>query len=178
MIETPRLLLRPWRKTDLDAMAAINANPSVMQYFPATQDLDQTKGFLGRQHFHQQEHGYCYFAAELRATNQVIGFIGMNHQDYAAPFAPATDIGWRLAPEFWRKGLATEGARACLTYAWETLGLPEVVAVAIEQNLPSIGVMQKIGMANGGTFDHPGLSAFPEIQRCVWYHVAHPDGNG
>ncbi len=169
MITTPRLLLRPWKKSDLAAMSAINADPEVMRYFPATQSREETKAFIGRQHLHQQEHGYCYFAAELLATGQLIGFIGLNYQTYQAPFSPATDIGWRLHPDFWRRGLATEGAAACLTFAAEQLDLPEVVSVAVAQNLPSIGVMEKIGMSLQGYFEHPALDQYPDLQRCVWY---------
>lgn len=153
-------------------MATINANAEVMRYFPSTQDKESTKGFIGRQHLHQEQHGYCYFAAELRETGEMIGFIGLNHQEYAAPFSPATDIGWRLHPDHWRKGLATEGAAACLDFAFNDLNLDEVVSVAIVQNLPSIGVMQKIGMTRAGEFDHPALENFPAIQRCVWYQAS------
>lgn len=171
MITTTRLTLRPWLKTDLEAMTAINANEAVMRYFPTTQNREETMAFIERQQVHQEKHGYCYFAAELRTTEQVIGFIGLNYQQYTAPFSPATDIGWRLHPDHWRKGLATEGAVACLAYAFDTLQLNEIVSVAIIQNLPSIGVMQKIGMELAGEFDHPALADRPDIQRCAWYRA-------
>lgn len=171
MITTPRLLLRPWRETDLDAMATINANTEVMRYFPATQDRSATAAFIRRQHLQQEEFGYCYFAAELRHSEQLIGFLGLNCQEYPAPFTPATDIGWRLHPDFWRQGLATEGAAACLDYAFQVLDLKKVIAVAVAQNLPSLGVMQKIGMKPCGEFLHPALQNYPSLQRCVWYEA-------
>lgn len=172
MLTTPRLLLRPWQKTDLPAMAAINAHPEVMHYFPSVQTEEQTKGFIGRQHLQQQERGYCYFAAELRETGQVIGFIGISYQDYEADFTPCVDIGWRLHPDAWGKGFATEGAKVCLAFAREELGLTEIVAVAVKANLPSIKVMERIGMRYHSQFKHPALKAYPALEDCVVYKKA------
>ena len=169
MLTTPRLTLRPWRDSDLTAMAAINANPGVMRYFPAVQTEEQTAAFITRQQRQQEERGFCYFAAELRQTEALVGFVGLSYQDYAAPFTPAVDIGWRLHPDVWRRGLATEGAAACLAHAFGKLGLESVVAVAVLANAPSFGVMQKIGMQPGGEFDHPALADYPTLKRCRWY---------
>lgn len=150
-------------------MAAINANPEVMRYFPGTQSEERTLDFIERQRTQQQERGYCYFAAEHREDQRLIGFIGISFQDYEAPYTPAVDIGWRLDPEYWGKGLATEGARACLDFAFGELGLEEIVAVAVAQNVPSLRVMEKIGLTRRGSFDHPVLVDFPHLKTCVWY---------
>lgn len=173
---TPRLHLRPWQITDLPALTTINANPEVMRYFPAPQTEAQTLAFIERQQRQQSERGYCYFAAENRTDGRLIGFIGLSYQEYDAPFTPAADIGWRLHPDYWRKGLATEGARACLDFAFTTLHLPEVVSVAVLQNEPSFGVMEKIGMHRMGEFPHPALTGHPEIERCAWYRALPPGG--
>lgn len=152
-------------------MSAINANPEVMRYFPATQTETQTAAFIERQQRQQEERGYCYFAAESRSDGCLIGFIGLSYQDYEAPFSPAVDIGWRLHPDYWRKGLATEGARACLDFAFRELKLARVVSVAVLQNTPSFGVMEKIGMQRAEEFDHPALVDHPDIKRCAWYEA-------
>ncbi len=174
MITTPRLLLRPWQKTDLKAMAEINADARVMEFFPSTQTEEQTKAFIGRQHLQQQERGYCYFAAELKETGRLIGFIGISYQDYDAHFTPCVDIGWRLHPDVWGQGLATEGAKACLDFAFNELKLPKLVAVAVQQNTPSTRVMEKIGMAYDSTFDHPALAHLPDLKTCVLYSIKAP----
>lgn len=153
-------------------MAAINADPRVMEYFPSTQTEAQTQGFIERSIVHQQKHGYCYFAAETRDDGQLIGFIGLAHQTYEADFTPCTDIGWRLHPEVWGRGLATEGALACLDLAFEQLKLPEVYSIAVRQNAPSIRVMEKIGMEYHSTFDHPALLDAPALKSCVVYRIA------
>jgi len=154
-------------------MAAINADPDVMRHFPAVQSEEETRGFIERNQAMQAERGHCYFAAELRATGEVVGFIGLAYQDYEADFTPCVDIGWRLSPKVWGKGLATEGARACLDFAFNDLRLAEVVAIAVLANTPSIRVMEKIGMKHKGTFMHPALADFPKLKKCVLYRLEH-----
>jgi RimJ/RimL family protein N-acetyltransferase len=174
MITTSRLLLRPWRKTDLAAMATINADERVMQHFPSTQDEAHTKGFMGRQSLQQQERGYCFFAAELLATQEVIGFIGLSYLDKDVSFAPCVEIGWRLHPDTWGKGLAPEGAAACLEFGFQEIGLTEIYAETPLVNLPSQRVMEKLGMERFQTFKHPELGDYPEIEECVVYRVLRP----
>lgn len=152
-------------------MAEINANPEVMRYFPGTQSRERTLDFIERQMTQQRERGYCYFAAEHRQDQRLIGFIGISFQDYEAPYTPATDIGWRLHPDYWGQGLATEGARECLAFAFGESGLEQIVAVAVAQNAPSLRVMEKIGMTRRGSFDHPYLADYPHLKTCVWYSV-------
>ena len=95
---------------------------------------------------HQSEHGFCFFAAELAGRASFIGFIGLSRVPFAAPFTPAVEIGWRLAPPYWHKGLATEGAQAVLSYAFRKLNLDEVVSFTVPANIRSRRVMEKIGL--------------------------------
>lgn len=152
-------------------MAAVSGNPEVMRYFPGTQDEDRTKAFIGRQQLQFQERGYCFFAAELKATSKVIGFIGLSYLDMKVDFAPCVEIGWRLHPDVWGQGLAPEGARECLRFGFEELGLTAIYADTPVINLPSQSVMRKIGMTEYATFKHPGLGDSPEIETCVAYRI-------
>jgi RimJ/RimL family protein N-acetyltransferase len=156
-------------------MAAINADEQVMQHFPSTQNEEQTKGFMGRQHLLQKERGYCFFAAELRATQEIIGFIGLSYVTLEAAFTPCVEIGWRLHPSTWGKGLATEGAMACINFGFNELGLTEIYSYTTFTNLPSMRVMEKIGMERFTTFKHPGLGDYPEIGECVAYRISRPE---
>ncbi|MEL6142471.1 MAG: GNAT family N-acetyltransferase, partial [Bacteroidota bacterium] len=88
-----------------------------------------------------------------------------------ADFTPCIDIGWRLKKAHWGNGYATEGAQACLEYAWNKLDAVEIYAIAVEQNLPSIRVMQKIGMSYYGHFYHPNLAEYPHLHKCVAYRI-------
>ena len=86
---------------------------------------------------------------------------------------PAVEIGWRLTPDVWNQGLATEGALAVLQLAFEELLLPEVVAFTVPANLPSRRVMEKLGMSHDpqGDFDHPNLPTGHPLRRHVLYRI-------
>ncbi len=114
--------------------------------------------------------GFAPFAAEVDGT--FAGVVGLSVPGFEAPFTPCVEIMWRLLPQFWGRGYATEAAAAVLATAFETLGLPEVVAFATTGNLPSIRVMEKIGMIRDadGDFDQPQVSD-SRLRRHVLYRA-------
>lgn len=169
LIITPRLGLRNWTTEDVDDLFEVNRDPEVMRYFPATQDREATAAMVDRFRRHYDQHGFTYFAVDRLDTGECIGFTGLAQQEYDAYFTPCVDIGWRLKKSSWGKGYATEAARACLDYAFASLQLDKVFAVAVEGNRPSIRVMEKIGMQFDGTFQHPALVDHPHLGDCVVY---------
>ena len=118
-----------------------------------------------------QERGHCYFAVDQKEDGQFIGFIGLCYQEYKANFTPGVDIGWRLDKAFWGKGYATEGAKRCLSFGFEDLGLKKIFAVAPQINQASINVMRKIGMSKVLDFKHPKLTNYPQLEDCVCYEI-------
>ena len=166
-----RLGFRNWSLNDLSEFAEINADTEVMKYFPKKLNTDESAEFIERLQKHYEAHGYNYFAAEVLATGELIGFIGLAYQEYEADFTPVTDIGWRLKRSAWGKGYATEGAQRCLELAFAELNLPKVVSICVVQNLPSEAVMKKIGMTKKGHFTHPKLLGYPGFEDCVWYQI-------
>ncbi|MFY0604127.1 MAG: GNAT family N-acetyltransferase [Flavobacteriaceae bacterium] len=171
LFTSERLGFRNWQKTDLDAMSVISADPEVMNYFPSTQDKKHTQEFINRMQSQFDKNGFCYFAVELLKTKEFIGFIGICEQHYKTDFNPAVDIGWRLHKKFWFNGYATEGARACLTFAFKTIGLKKIVSVASKGNLASIAVMKKVGMTKVKEFEHPLLLEHKDLKYCVLYEI-------
>jgi len=168
-IQTNRLGMRNWQMTDLPALAKLNQDAEVMRYFPSTLTTEQSKAMILRFQRHYETHGFTYYAVDRLDTAQCIGFIGLHTQTYESFFTPCVDIGWRLGREHWGKGFATEGARACLAHAFEVLGLKEIYSVASMGNIPSIRVMQKIGMTYAGQVDHPQLPVESGLNPCVVY---------
>lgn len=164
-----RLAFRSWQQTDLPALHQINSNPTVMEYFPALLSLDETKDFMDRMNQFFEQSGYCYFAVDSLETRDLIGFIGLCFQDFESPFTPCIDIGWRLHPRFWGRGLATEGAMRCLEYGFKELGISQIRAIAPKINNASIAVMMKLGMELAGIFSHPKLKEYPHLESCVCY---------
>jgi ribosomal-protein-alanine N-acetyltransferase len=173
MIETARLRLRDWRDQDREPLYRITSDPHVMEYFPAPLSREESGTLIDRIEAHQLQHGFTFFAAELRHTAQFIGFIGMVYTPFEAPFTPCVEIGWRLAAESWGQGLATEGARAVLRFGFDELKLPEIVALTVPANRRSRRVMEKLGMTYDPTddFEHPGLPPGHPLRPHVLYRV-------
>ncbi len=172
-IETDRLILRSWRESDRDPFAKLNSDPDVMQYFPDIQRRDVSDVSVDRRMAHDKEHGFCFWAADLKATGKFIGFIGMEIAHEGIPGAGSPEIGWRLSKDVWGQGLAPEGAKACLLYAFSTLKAPEVVSITSKNNIPSMRVMEKIGMHRepDHDFDHPDVPDDSPIKPHVFYRI-------
>lgn len=173
LIKTERLILRPWKDEDIAPFAAMNADPRVMEFFPSLMTNEQSEASVRRVQAAYVRDGFCMFAAELRATGEFIGFIGLATLNFQIPgiAQPSVEIGWRLAHAHWGKGLATEGARAAVRYAFDTLRLKEIVAIAVPANVRSLRVMEKLGMKRAPEldFDHPRIAAGHPLQRHAVY---------
>lgn len=173
ILETKRLILRQWKDEDIPAFAAMNQDPEVMKYFPATLSYEESASRVDSQRRHFKEHGFCFFAVELKATREFIGFVGLAIPIFKTHFTPCVEIGWRIASQYWNQGYATEAAKMVLHLAFEKYGLKEVVSFAPKVNAPSIAVMEKIGMQHDpqDDFDHPGLPKDHPLSRHVLYRL-------
>jgi RimJ/RimL family protein N-acetyltransferase len=174
VLQTERFILRRWRDADRDAFASMNADPRVMEFLPECLTRAQSDAMLNRIEKHFDIYGFGLFAAELRATGEFAGFVGLAVPGFKAFFTPCVEIGWRLGAAHWNQGLATEGARAVLEFAFATVGLAEVVSFTTHGNLRSRRVMEKLGMRYAGDFEHPRLPEGHPLRPHVLYR-AHPD---
>jgi RimJ/RimL family protein N-acetyltransferase len=179
MIETERLRLRPWRESDLPAFAAMNADPQVRRYFSSRLTREESDASVARFIRMYALDGYGFMATELRETSEFIGLIGIQRMSFflRGCAVPTVEIGWRLNEKSWRKGLATEGARACLDLAFVQFQLPEIVAFTVPANLPSRRVMEKLGMIRNpdDDFDDPRIPVGNPCQRHVLYRIEKSD---
>jgi RimJ/RimL family protein N-acetyltransferase len=173
VIETARLRLRDWTEHDREPFHRITSDPRVMEFFPAPLSREESDGLIARIQAHQAKHGFTFFAAELRATGELIGFIGMVYTPFEAHFTPCVEIGWRLGAEFWGQGLATEGAQAVLRLGFDDLKLLEIVALTVPANRRSRRVMEKLGMTYdpADDFDHPRLPQGHPLRPHVLYRL-------
>ncbi|MFG2527083.1 GNAT family N-acetyltransferase [Streptomyces sp. NPDC048516] len=171
-LRTERLLLRAWRPSDLAPWAAMNADPEVRRYFPEVLTQEQSEASIARFQAALDERGWGWWALEVRATGEFIGFTGLDPVDEDMSFT-GVETGWRLARSAWGHGYATEAARAALSFGFTTLGLPEIVAVTTATNLRSQAVMRRIGMTHDPAFDFddPGVPDGP-LRRNVVYRVS------
>ena len=157
-IETDRLVLRRWDVTgDLDAYAAICADPEVMRYIGDghVASRDETAERLAQYETTWHERGFGLFALERTDSGELIGNAGLAVPDFLPEVLPAVEIGWRLGRAHWRQGFATEAARAVLVFAWDKVGLERLVSVHALGNDASGHVMQKLGMHLDRETVHP-----------------------
>ncbi len=145
-IRTERLLLRRWREEDREPFARMNRDPAVMEFFPALLTPAESNEMIDRIEMRMGESGFGLWAVEETGSDQFIGFMGLSVPNFEAPFRPCVEIGWRLASEWWGRGLATEGARAVVAHAFGVLALREIVSFTSAGNLRSCRVMEKLGM--------------------------------
>jgi RimJ/RimL family protein N-acetyltransferase len=165
-LETGRLRLRLWRDEDLPTLAGWNADPIVMRHMGrGPMSLDESAAALERYRRHWDEHGFGIWAAELVATGELVGRIGLSYHR-AWPDDP--ELGWLIDPAHVGQGLATEGGRAGIEYGLETLGARRLVSICTEENVESRRVMEKLG------FRLHEQIPFEELGITLWVHALEP----
>lgn len=170
-LETARLILRQWRGSDADALAAMNADPEVMRYFPKPLDREASDAMLGRVREAWRREGFSFAAVEVKGGG-FIGFAGLHRpRDFPPHLVPCVEVGWRLVRGAWGRGYATEAARASLDHGFGTMGLDEVVAFSVAGNRRSRAVMERLGMTRdpADDFDDPDAVADSPLRRIVLY---------
>lgn len=171
--ETPRLRLRQWHETDREPFAAMNADPAVMEFFLALQSRAASDASVDAWQLQFAAQSWSNWAVEFIASGQFIGFVGLSVPRRVLPFSPCVEIGWRLAREFWGRGLATEAARGALRVAFGRLGLNEIVSFTAVGNHRSRAVMERIGMRNTEQdFEYPGFPEGHRLQSHCLYRIS------
>ena len=171
MIETERLILRPWRESDLAAYAAMMADPEVGYWLGGTLTAAQARTQVERLIGSDDA-----WAVERRGESAFIGSVGLSAVGEDIPFAPAVEVGWCLARAAWGHGYATEAAAAVIRHGFARLGLEEIVAFTASTNLRSQAVMERLGLVRDPTrdFDHPKLAADHSLRPHVVYAATRP----
>jgi RimJ/RimL family protein N-acetyltransferase len=170
--ETERLRLREWRPEDRAPFAALNADPEVMRWFPGALSRAESDALADRIAAGLSDRGWGLWAVERMRDQEFLGFTGLAPVDFEAPFAPAVEIGWRLARSAWGEGYATEAARRVIRHAFEAMELAELVSFTAVGNERSWRVMERLGMRRDGEFDHPRLPEGHPLRRHVLYRLA------
>lgn len=172
-LRTERLVLRAWRESDREPFAALNADAEVMELFPAPLTRAESDTLVDRIESAFAAQGWGLWAVEVPGEADFIGFIGLAIPGFDAPFMPCVEVGWRLARSAWGNGYAPEGARAALRFAFDEIGLDEVVSFTSLGNAKSRRVMEKIRMTHepGDEFDHPNVTPGHRLSRHVLYRI-------
>ncbi len=174
-IHKDALTLRPFTGDDSSEFARLNADPDVMRYFPNVMSRAESDLFLQRLCDYYAMHNHGLMAVEVDGV--FAGFVGLSQPPYETPFTPCTEIGWRLLPAFWGKGVAIAAAKICLEVGFTRLDLSEIVSFTAQTNLPSQKLMQRLGMVcdPADDFDHPRLASDSPLLRHVLYRLTKTD---
>jgi RimJ/RimL family protein N-acetyltransferase len=171
VIETERLILRPWRDADRAPFIAMSADPAVMETLGGVLSEAEALGYIERSQNGIRWFGYGRWMVERREDGAFIGVVGLMPIYWRLPLPAGFEMGWRLVREAWGQGYASEAAKAAIADGFERGGLTEVFAFTSLPNLRSQAVMARIGMQRTSTldFDHPALAQeHPMRRHLVW----------
>ena len=162
IVETERLRLRRFEPADADELSRWFVDAEFVRHLPGLRTRDDAVAMLERIDAHWDEHGFGALAVEERATGELIGRTGPAYHR-AWPHDP--EVGWWIAPERQRQGLATEAGAASVAYTFETLGFNRVVSITLAGNVASRRVMEKLG------FCLHAKVPLPDDGRELWVHA-------
>ncbi|HEY0314785.1 MAG TPA: GNAT family N-acetyltransferase [Sphingomonas sp.] len=175
MIETERLILRPWRDEDHAPFAAMGRSPVVMEHLGEWMDDEQVAAAILRQQGFQASHGYCFWAIERRADGAFLGFCGLK-PGTVGPIKGEVEIGWRLREDAWGQGYAREAAEASIAWGWANLDTPKIMAITTPANTASWGLMIRLGMTRRPELDfgHPQFEPAHRLYEHITYEIGRP----
>jgi [ribosomal protein S5]-alanine N-acetyltransferase len=171
ILETPRLILRPFAADDLDRMAELMANKDFMRFSMGPMTREQTQSFLDKVIGWDRDGLPSQFAMILRAGGTLAGYCGFFHQEVDG--AKEIEIGYRLQRDFWNRGLTTEAAHAVRDHGFRDLKLERVISLIHPENQASRRVAEKNGMIRERETTFKGLPTFVfAITRTQWMKLS------
>jgi RimJ/RimL family protein N-acetyltransferase len=155
--ETERLWLQRWGRQHAPGLAAVNAEPEVMRFLNDSMPLTRIESDLvsARVADHWKTYGFGLWAAVEKPAGRTVGFVGICHPLWFPAWAHGVEVGWRLHPDVWGRGYATEAGREALRAGFEELGLKEIVAFVHPDNDRSAAVTRRLGMTLQQRLPHP-----------------------
>ncbi|MFD1174869.1 GNAT family N-acetyltransferase [Paenibacillus puldeungensis] len=158
IIQTNRLVFREFAQADLEPLFLLLSDPTVMKYCSGPMDLTGATKWLNAAMACYKQYGYDYWAVYEKNTGDFIGQIGILNQQIAGKYEDC--LAFMIGQKYWNKGYATEGALACIDYAFGPLKLDRLIATVEPENLPSIRVLKKIGMKFDGETTYADKKAY------------------
>jgi RimJ/RimL family protein N-acetyltransferase len=179
MIETDRLILRPWCEADKPLFHDIINTPAMMAHFGGVAPRESIDALIDMMIEAQARDGCSMWAVDWRGTGELIGICGVRIQRSYETLAVygELEIGWRIAEPYWGRGVAREAAEASLAWAWANTDAPRVAAWTSADNHRSWGLMERLGMARAPELDfhHPKYAADDPDGAMIVYTIARPD---
>jgi RimJ/RimL family protein N-acetyltransferase len=174
IVTTPRLVLRPFTDMDRAPFFELNTHPLVVESLGSSPTRAQSDQLVDVITEEMASEDFGLWAVEVPGGPAFAGMVGLHRVRPTLPMAPAVEVAWRLHPDHWGHGYASEGALASLRHGFDAVGLEEIVAFTTTRNTRSQAVMVRIGMRRDaeGDFDHPSLPEDSPRRRHMLYRIA------
>lgn len=170
--ETDRLILREWGEGDAESFYEVMNTPAVMRHLGGIQDRSVWEAAVSRIEGFQRDFGHTFWLLERKEDGELLGFCGLKRVNAGGTdLTGQFEIGWRLRESAWGKGYAKEAAIASLDLAFGTFGAPHVVALTVDQNQESQGLMKRLGMKRRADLDFDDPRFGPELNPTIVYSI-------
>ena len=173
---TDRLVLREWRTSDRALFVHHLNTPAVMRWLGGVQDEATYTAAFDRLEAYRRDYGHTFWIVERKADSELLGFCGLKCVNaQGAPNPGDVEIGWRLREDAWGQGYAKEAAIASLDLAFGRFAAPHVVALTVDGNRGSWGLMERLGMTRRADLDYHDPKYGPELNPTIVYSIAAAD---
>ncbi|OBV10739.1 GNAT family N-acetyltransferase [Erythrobacter dokdonensis] len=170
--ETDRLALRDWREEDWPEFWRVTNTPAVMRWLGGVADEAARAAARARLESYRHDHGHTFWVVERREDGVLLGFCGLKRSNQAGGPQGMMEVGWRLREDAWGQGYAKEAATAALALAFDRFGADEVIALTVQGNTGSWGLMLRLGMERREDLDFDSADFDSENPRIIAYAMA------
>ena len=165
-METDRYIVREMMESDAPGMLALDSDSRVHKYLgnKTIQSEEQALSTIQKVIKQYEQNGIGRWAIEWKANGDFVGWTGLKLESAFGPIKNFYDLGYRLRPEYWGKGIATETALKSRDYAFEKMGVEVLYASAHVDNTASNHILKKVGFQWQKHFYYEDL-------KCNWYKL-------
>ena len=174
--ETDRLILRDWREEDWEPFFRHTNTPAVMRWLGGVMNEAGMATARLRLESYRRDHGFTFWVVERKRdgghlAGEPLGFCGFKRSNQQGGPVGDMEIGWRLREDAWGHGYALEAARACMAIGFEAFGAPHMLALTVEGNAASWGLMRRLGMRRRADLDFANTDFDPESGTIIVYAI-------
>ena len=169
--ETDRLILRDWREEDWPLFWEGTNTPGVMRWLGGVCDGAKRDAAQQRLLSYEREHGHTFWCVERSGDGAILGFCGLKRSNQAGGPLGMMEVGWRLREDAWGRGYAKEAATASLDLAFDRFDAEEVIAMTVQRNTASWGLMERLGMRRRDDLDFDNAEFDKEDPVIIVYSV-------
>ena len=174
-LETERLILRDWREEDWAPFWEGTNTPTVMKWLGGVAGAERKADQEARIHRYNRDFGHTFWVVERKEDRAILGFCGLKRcTDENGPFG-MMEAGWRLRENAWGQGYAKEAAIASLEAAFDRFAAEEVIALTVNGNRPSWGLMERLGMRRREELDFEDAIWDVDDPRIIVYSIDRAD---